>query len=107
MDIKIIPGNFDSRAPTSTVVRSVNREDPNFVHQMTYGTPKRYINGFRSMLIKESTYEGATKEKILNVLYALERFFSLNICQDEDVPNESHCHHTITEMFKFVQTLNS
>ena len=80
MEIKIIPGSFDSRKPTATVVKNFSRDDPNFVHQMTYGTPDKFTEGFRTMLNIHNVLEGAPKHKILKTLFALERFFSLNIC---------------------------
>ena len=90
-EVHLIPGNFNSESPTEKIIGTMDRNDPDFVHKMSYGTPSKYLEGFGHFFKHANLVEGASKANILNVLYAVERYYSLHIYDKEGITNPKEC----------------
>ena len=85
----------------------LDRSDHNVRHKLQYNTVKKYKYEFKSILQdrKIDDYR-STKNSLLNALYAIERFSTLNICEYKDIEDSSICETLKTESQNFIKTLN-
>ena len=88
-EVNLIPANFNPHNPTEEIIGKMDRNHPDFVHMMTYGTPTKFVEGFGHFFKTDNVIETASRAQLLDVLYAVERFYTLGIKEKIEKENET------------------